>query len=77
LISHALACSTASGYAANAAGSTLVRNSNKPTQFGAEAFAEHARVELKAAGGRTRKPTPHARDELTPQEAQLARRQKV
>jgi DNA-binding NarL/FixJ family response regulator len=42
-------------------------------QFGAEAFAERARVELNATGERARKRTPEARDELTPQEAQIAR----
>jgi DNA-binding CsgD family transcriptional regulator len=42
-------------------------------QFGAEAFAERARVELKATGERARKRTPQTRDDLTPQEAQIAR----
>ena len=42
-------------------------------QFGAEAFGERARVELKATGEHARKRTPQARDELTPQEAQIAR----
>jgi DNA-binding CsgD family transcriptional regulator len=42
-------------------------------QFGAEAFAERARVELNATGERARKRTPQTRDDLTPQEAQIAR----
>jgi DNA-binding CsgD family transcriptional regulator len=42
-------------------------------QFGAEAFAERARVELNATGERTRKRSPDTRDELTPQEAQISR----
>ena len=42
-------------------------------QFGAEAFAERARVELGATGEHARKRTPHTRDQLTPQEAQIAR----
>jgi DNA-binding CsgD family transcriptional regulator len=42
-------------------------------QFGAEAFAERARVELEATGERARKRTPQTRDDLTPQEAQIAR----
>ena len=42
-------------------------------QFGAEAFAERARVELNATGEHARKRTAATRDELTPQEAQIAR----
>jgi DNA-binding CsgD family transcriptional regulator len=42
-------------------------------QFGAEAFAERARIELKATGERARQRTPDTRDELTPQEAQISR----
>ncbi|HEY2441152.1 MAG TPA: LuxR C-terminal-related transcriptional regulator [Solirubrobacteraceae bacterium] len=42
-------------------------------RFGAEAFAERTRVELKATGEHARKRTPQTRDELTPQEAQVAR----
>jgi DNA-binding CsgD family transcriptional regulator len=41
-------------------------------EFGMEAFAERARVELKATGERARKRTVDTRDELTPQEAQIA-----
>ena len=41
--------------------------------FGMEAFAERARVELEATGERARKRTTDALDELTPQEAQIAR----
>jgi DNA-binding CsgD family transcriptional regulator len=42
-------------------------------RFGAEAFAERARAELKATGERARKRTPDTRDELTPQEAHISR----
>jgi DNA-binding CsgD family transcriptional regulator len=41
--------------------------------FGMEAFGERARVELEATGERARKRTLHTIDELTPQEAQVAR----
>ena len=43
------------------------------TGFGTEAFAERARVELEATGERARKRTVETLDELTPQEAQVAR----
>jgi DNA-binding CsgD family transcriptional regulator len=42
-------------------------------QFGAEAFAERARVELNATGRHARKRTTQTRDDLTPQEALVAR----
>jgi DNA-binding CsgD family transcriptional regulator len=42
-------------------------------RFGAEAFAERARVELNATGERARKRIPQTRDDLTSQEAQVAR----
>jgi DNA-binding CsgD family transcriptional regulator/uncharacterized protein YbjQ (UPF0145 family) len=42
------------------------------TKFGMEAFAERARVELEATGEHARKRTVETRDELTPQEAQIA-----
>jgi DNA-binding CsgD family transcriptional regulator len=42
-------------------------------QFGAEAFAERARIELKATGEHARQRTPETRDELTPQEVQVSR----
>ena len=42
-------------------------------RFGAEAFAERARVELNATGEHARKRTAETRDELTPQEAHIAR----
>jgi DNA-binding CsgD family transcriptional regulator len=42
-------------------------------RFGAEAFAERARVELEATGEHARRRTVQTRDELTPQEAQIAR----
>jgi DNA-binding CsgD family transcriptional regulator len=41
--------------------------------MGAKAFAERARRELAATGETVRKRTPETRDELTPQEAQIAR----
>ena len=43
------------------------------TGFGMEAFAERARVELDATGERPRKRTADTIDQLTPQEAQVAR----
>jgi len=41
--------------------------------MGAEAFAERARIELAATGERARRRSPGTADELTPQEAQIAR----
>ncbi|HEY2274435.1 MAG TPA: hypothetical protein VGH61_02935, partial [Steroidobacteraceae bacterium] len=41
------------------------------TDFGMEAFAERARVELEATGEHARKRTVETRDELTPREAQI------
>jgi DNA-binding CsgD family transcriptional regulator len=43
------------------------------TAIGMEAFAERARRELLATGERVRRRTEDTRDELTPQEAQIAR----
>jgi DNA-binding CsgD family transcriptional regulator len=43
------------------------------TEFGMEAFAERARVELQATGEHARKRTVETRDELTPQETQISR----
>jgi DNA-binding CsgD family transcriptional regulator len=43
------------------------------TDFGMEAFAERARVELEATGEHARKRTVETRDDLTPQEAQVSR----
>jgi DNA-binding CsgD family transcriptional regulator len=43
------------------------------TEFGMQAFAERARVELEATGEHARKRTVETRDELTPQEAQISR----
>jgi DNA-binding CsgD family transcriptional regulator len=43
------------------------------SEFGMEAFAERARVELQATGEHARKRTADTRDDLTPQEAQIAR----
>jgi DNA-binding CsgD family transcriptional regulator len=42
-------------------------------EFGMEAFAERARVELEATGARARRRTVETRDDLTPQEAQISR----
>jgi DNA-binding CsgD family transcriptional regulator len=42
-------------------------------EFGMEAFAERARVELEATGERARRRTVETRDDLTPQEAQISR----
>jgi DNA-binding CsgD family transcriptional regulator len=43
------------------------------TDFGMEAFAERARLELEATGQRSRKRTVDTLDQLTPQETQIAR----
>ena len=43
------------------------------SQFGMEAFAERARVELEATGEHARKRIVETRDDLTPQEAQVSR----
>jgi DNA-binding CsgD family transcriptional regulator len=43
------------------------------SNFGMEAFAERARVELQATGERARRRTIDTLDQLTPQEAQIAR----
>jgi DNA-binding CsgD family transcriptional regulator len=43
------------------------------TEFGMEAFAERARVELNATGDHARRRTVETRDELTPQEEQISR----
>jgi DNA-binding CsgD family transcriptional regulator len=43
------------------------------TAIGMEAFAERARIELLATGERVRKRSTEARDQLTPQEEQIAR----
>ncbi|HEY4427589.1 MAG TPA: AAA family ATPase [Solirubrobacteraceae bacterium] len=43
------------------------------TEFGMEAFADRARVELEATGEHARKRTADTRDDLTPQEAQICR----
>jgi DNA-binding CsgD family transcriptional regulator len=42
-------------------------------EFGMEAFAERARVELEATGEHARKRTFETRDDLTPQEVQVSR----
>jgi DNA-binding CsgD family transcriptional regulator len=42
------------------------------TSIGMEAFGERARLELQATGERARNRTVETRDELTPQEAQIA-----
>jgi DNA-binding CsgD family transcriptional regulator len=43
------------------------------TEFGMEAFAERARVELEATGAHARRRSPETSDQLTPQEAQICR----
>jgi DNA-binding NarL/FixJ family response regulator len=43
------------------------------TGFGAEAFTERSRRELQATGETARKRSVETRDDLTPQEAQIAR----
>jgi DNA-binding CsgD family transcriptional regulator len=43
------------------------------SQFGMQAFAERARVELEATGEHARKRSVETRDDLTPQEAHVAR----
>jgi DNA-binding CsgD family transcriptional regulator len=43
------------------------------SEFGMEAFAERARVELEATGEHARKRTPETLGDLTPQEAQISR----
>jgi DNA-binding CsgD family transcriptional regulator len=43
------------------------------TEFGMEAFAERARVELEATGEHARKRSVETSDDLTPQEAQISR----
>jgi DNA-binding CsgD family transcriptional regulator len=42
-------------------------------EFGMEAFAERARVELEATGEHARKRIDETRDDLTPQETQISR----
>jgi DNA-binding CsgD family transcriptional regulator len=51
----------------------LQRAHDQFSQFGMEAFAERARVELEASGERARKRTVETRDDLTPQEAHICR----
>ena len=43
------------------------------TEFGMEAFAERARIELQASGEHARKRTVETQDQLTPQESQVCR----
>jgi DNA-binding NarL/FixJ family response regulator len=43
------------------------------SSMGVGAFAERARVELLATGGRARKRTVETQSQLTPQESQIAR----
>jgi DNA-binding CsgD family transcriptional regulator len=43
------------------------------SQFGMQAFAERARIELQATGEHARKRTPETSDDLTAQEAQISR----
>ena len=73
----ALVSSTASGSDASAGASTRATSCEPPTSssrdFGMEAFAERARIELEATGEHARKRTADTLDQLTPQEAQIAR----
>ena len=70
-------CSTASGCGARIVASTRARSSDAAHELfvtiGMEAFAERARGELLATGEKVRKRTVETRDELTPQERQIAR----
>ena len=71
-------CSTASGCAARAAGSTRASSCASRTRrcsarWARTAFAERARHELLATGETVRKRTDDTRDELTPQEEHIAR----
>ena len=75
--SPGLTCFTGSGCDANGAASTPESNcaprSRRSQAWAAEAFASRAERELLATGERARKRTVETRDELTPQEAQIAR----
>ena len=75
--SPALTCSTASGCAASAAAVTRARQLRTAHDMldamGIGAFAERARRELLATGETARKRTVETSDELTAQEAQVAR----
>ena len=75
--SPARICSTGSGCAARAGASTRASSCAPPTTcslaIGMEAFAERARRELLATGEKVRKRSVETRDELTPQEEQIAR----
>ena len=70
-------CSTASGCAASAAALDAreqLRTAHEMLDtMGVEAFAERASRELLATGETVRKRTVETRDELTAQEAQIAR----
>ena len=74
---RALTSSTASGCDVNA--DALMHAEQLRTahdlfsDFGMEAFAERARVELEATGEHARKRTVDTLDQLTPQEAQISR----
>ena len=75
--SPARTSSTASGCAARTAASTRASSCAPRTscsrEMGNEAFAERARRELLATGETVRKRSVETLDELTPQEAQIAR----
>ena len=68
---------TANGCAASAAAATRASScaprTRCSTSMGAEAFAERARAELLATGEHARKRDAETENELTPQEAQIAR----
>ena len=71
------AWSTASGCAASGAGATPAISSARAYEIfdsiGAAAFAERARIELRASGGQARERAVEAPDALTAQEALIAR----
>ena len=74
--SPARTCGTASGCGARAAGSTPASScacAQTSWRSAPTAFAERARHELLATGEKVRKRRDDTRDELTPQEAHIAR----
>ena len=58
--------------AASTPASTCAPRSTASSRSGAAIWAERARAELRASGQTTRKRDPSTRDELTPQELQIA-----
>jgi RNA polymerase sigma factor (sigma-70 family) len=70
-------CFTASGSDVSLVGWTLAKELRTAhemfSDFGMEAFAERARIELQATGEHLRKRTIETLDRLTPQELQVSR----